>query len=89
MKVLFLNDMNKNEFIDPRADLVEIISIPVTYSGMRVLEEAQVGVERHGGSWKDIMTDGDIKYNHIKSGKLSDFEEREYDVKYKLISGNY
>lgn len=35
------------------------------------------------------MKDGNIEYNLISSGRLSDYDESLYDWRYKLISGNY
>jgi hypothetical protein len=89
MKILFINDCNGNEYSNPYTDLVEIDDQLVDVDKFRNLEAMQLGVSRRGGSWKEIMIDGLISYNHISSGKLSDFKDSNYDIEYRVISGNY
>lgn len=88
MKVLFLDDRNLYEAKDPYADLVDIKD-NVNVKILSALELQQPGAGRLGGSWQQIMMDGDIKYELIKSGRKSDFNDDEFEQEYKLISGNY
>lgn len=72
---------------NPIADLIEVENI--SEGDMKNLEQAQLGVYRAGGKWQEIMKDGNIKYEVLKTGRRSDFKKNEYDIVYKLISGNY
>ena len=87
MRILFLSDSNGYERRDPLADLVDVYGTEMRI--MKALESSQIGVGRTGGSWKEIMKDGKIKHTHVKEGRLSDFKEDDYDIEYRLISGNY
>ena len=87
MKILFLNDGNGFEAANPSAALVDVKH--ATEEQLRNLEKNQVGVFLFGGSWKKIMEDGGFDFSIIKRGRLSDFNKAEYDLEYKLISGNY
>lgn len=87
-KVLFSNDANGHEFADPYCTLIEI-SLSITKEQMKKLEYSQLGVMRRGGSWKEIMEDGNIQYTLISSGRFSQYKEEDYNELYKLISGNY
>jgi len=75
------------ESANPVANLVEVFNTSETI--MKKLELSQVGVSRRGGSWREIMDDGNIKFNHLSKGKKSDYDSSDYDLEYKLISGNY
>jgi hypothetical protein len=88
MKIIFLNDKNMFEFHDPIADIVEV-NDNIGVLNLKNLETHQPGAGRMGGSWQKIMEDGEIEFKLISSGKKSDFEESDYDIEYKLISGNY
>ena len=88
MRVLFLDDCNGFEHKDPIADLVDI----PTNTGekiLRSLERTQPGAGRIGGKWREIMLEGNIEHTVVGSGRKSDFTEDDYDLEYKLISGNY
>lgn len=87
MRVLFLNDGNGFETQNPIADLVDVFNTSEII--MKFLEDSQYGVRRFGGNWKEILKDGKISHNIISSGRLSDFNREDYDIIYKLISGNY
>lgn len=87
MRVLFLDDCNMFEGRDPIANLVEVFD--TNELTMKQLEKAQIGVYRSGGRWRKIMEDGNIKFKHLASGRKSDFIQGEYELEYKLISGNY
>ena len=87
MRVLFLNDCNMFEGQNPLADLVDVFDTSELI--MKTLEKSQIGVYRRGGVWREIMTDGNIKYNHISAGRKSDYTKDDYDLEYELISGNY
>jgi hypothetical protein len=86
--VLFVDDCNGFEGYNPRCNLVEIPA-EITKEAMQKLELSQVGVMRRGGKWEEIMQDGQFAYIEHSHGRLSDFQEGEYDEKYNLISGNY
>lgn len=87
MKVLFLNLCNGYESKNPYATLVDVEN--TTIEKMEELESNQVGVGRVDGDWRKIMKDGYIYHTVLKKGRLSDFTEQDYDVKYTLIQGNY
>ena len=87
MRVLFLNDCNSHYIQNPIADLIDVFDTSELI--MKNLERNQRGAGRLGGRWKLIMTDGNIKYNHISNGHKNDYSESDYDLVYKLISGNY
>lgn len=87
MRVLFLDDCNMFESSNPLAYLVDVFNTSILI--MKTLEKAQAGVGRRGGKWIEIMQDGNIQYNLIASGKKSDFGKEDYDLEYRLISGNY
>jgi len=88
MKILFVDDCNGNESEDPIVDLLDVPSNP-SENLLKDLEATQLGVGRHGGSWKRIMNNGFMTYTVLKSGRLSDIKLNDYDMFYKLISGNY
>lgn len=88
MKILFLNDCNGYEVLDPLASLVEIPDA-INISILHILEKSQIGVGHIGGKWKEIMKDGKIEHTLISSGRKSDYSEKDYDEEYFLISGNY
>ena len=75
------------EAANPIADLVDVFDTSELI--MKKLEKTQRGVGRMGGKWRDIMSDGNIKFNHLSKGRKSDYQEDEYDLEYRLISGNY
>lgn len=87
MRVLFIDDRNGFEFENPVADLVDVFDTSEII--MRELEKSQRGVYHSGGKWEEIMQDGNIKYNHLSHGRKSNYKEDDYDLLYKLISGNY
>lgn len=87
MRILFLNDCNCFEASDPIADLVDVFDTSELI--MKDLEKHQRGVGHRGGKWKEIMEDGNIKYNHLSNGRKSDYSKDDFDIEYKLISGNY
>ena len=87
MRVLFLDDCNMFEGANPIADLVDVFDTSELI--MKKLEETQVGVRRRGGKWKEIMSDGNIKFNLLSNGRKSDYNKGEFDLEYKVISGNY
>ena len=93
MKILFVNDCNRNEAKNPYADLIEVIweHFPKEHliHFMNVAENSQNGVEHSGGSWKRILRDIHLDYTIVSEGRLSDYSESDYDIKYKVISGNY
>lgn len=88
MKVLFVDDCNMNESADPIVDLVDVQKCP-PISVLQHIESEQRGVGHQGGSWPGIMCDGCLDYIVLKSGRLSDVKSDDYDMYYKLISGNY
>lgn len=88
MKVLFLCEENGYAVENPSATLIEIFD-HTSISAMKFLEQSQPGAGHIGGSWKRIMEDGNIDYNVIRQGKKSDFTNKDYDVQYTLIRGNY
>lgn len=75
------------EGLNPIADLVDVFNSSELI--LKTLEKTQVGVMRMGGSWREIMKDGNIEFNHLSTGRKSDYTKDEYDLEYKLISGNY
>ena len=87
MRVLFTDDCNMFEGRNPIADLVDVFDTSELI--MKTLEKAQRGVRRMGGKWHEIMSDGNIKFNHLSNGRKSDYKEDEYDLEYRVISGNY
>lgn len=87
MKVLFLDDCNMFEGHNPIATLVKVEN--TNEQQMKSLEKSQNGVYRIGGSWMKIMRDGNISYDVLKIGRKSDFNVNDFDLEYKLISGNY
>jgi hypothetical protein len=87
MRVLFTDDCNMFEGANPIADLVDVFNTSEMI--MKKLEETQVGVRRRGGKWREIMSDGNIKFSHLSKGRKSDYKEDEYDLEYRVISGNY
>ena len=87
MRVLFLDDCNMFEGANPIADLVDVFDTNELI--MKALEKSQLGVGRHGGKWREIMSDGNIKFNHLSKGRKSDYKKDDYDLEYRLISGNY
>lgn len=87
MRVLFTNDDNGFSFQNPTADLVDVFNTSELI--MKELEKTQVGVYRRGGSWREIIKDGNIEFNLISSGRKSDFSKEDYDLEYRVISGNY
>lgn len=87
MRILFTDDCNMFEGVNPIADLVDVFNTSEMI--MRKLEKTQVGVRKMGGKWREIMSDGNIKFNHLSKGRKSDYKEDEYDLEYRVISGNY
>lgn len=87
MRILFIDDCNMFEGANPIADLVDVFDTSELI--MRKLEETQVGVRRRGGKWREIMSDGNIQFNHLSRGRKSDYKDDEYDLEYRVISGNY
>jgi len=87
MRVLFLDDCNMFEGTNPVADLVDVFNTSEII--MRSLEESQYGVRKIGGNWRKIMEDGNIKYHHLSKGRKNNYKKDEYDLEYRLISGNY
>lgn len=87
MRVLFLDDCNGHYSRNPIADLVDVFDTSEII--MHNLESKQLGAGRTGGKWTRIMDDGKIKYNHLSKGNKGDYSESDYDLVYKLISGNY
>lgn len=89
-KILFLKTNNYYEAGNPVAFLVKVPShINVSVYTMRSLENKQPGVGRCDGDWRKIMEDSALPYDLISEGRLSDYKESDYDIKYDLISGNY
>jgi len=86
MRILFTDDYNMFEAANPIADLVDVFDTSELI--MRKLEETQVGIRRMGGKWRDIMSDGNIKFNHLSKGRKNDYKKDEYDLEYRVISGN-
>ena len=86
--VLFIDDDNGFSGHNPTCNLVEIPA-EVTKEIMQELELSQRGVGRRGGKWREIMQDGGFAYIEHSHGKFSDYQEGQYDEKYKVISGNY
>jgi hypothetical protein len=87
MRVLFLDDCNMFEGANPIANLVDVFDTSELI--MKKLEESQLGVRRRGGNWREIMSDGNVKFNLLSSGRKSDYKEDEFDLEYRVISGNY
>lgn len=87
MKILFTTDCNGHEIGNPYATLSEVEN--TTIDEMKALEKTQKAAGRIGGSYQKIMEDGNITHKELKSGRLSDFSQSEYDYEYRLISGNY
>jgi len=86
--VLFLDDCNGFESNDPLAWLVKIPNV-ITLKILDALERTQHNALRFGGNWKYIMRDGEIKHEEISNGRKSDYIEDDYDIVYKVASGNY
>ena len=87
MRVLFLDDCNMFEGANPIAYLVDVFDTSELI--MRKLEKTQRGVGRRGGKWREIMSDGNIKFNELSKGRKSDYKKDKYDLEYRVISGNY
>lgn len=87
MKVLFLDDCNMFEGHNPIATLVQVSN--TNEEQIKTIEKQQLGVYRMGGRWLDIMKTGNIPYEVLKKGRMSDFKKEDYDIEYRLISGNY
>ena len=85
--VLFLNDCNGYERLDPKADLVAVSDF--VFDTVQNSERQQVGVERLGGNWKKALESSKMDFRIIVSGKKSEFSNEPFSYEYKVISGNY
>ncbi len=88
MKILFVDDCNMFEAHNPRGYLVETVK-DVTLEQLEIWEKEQPGRLRTGGNFKQTLLTGDIAYNILISAKLSDFKKEDYDILFKVASGNY
>lgn len=93
MKVLFIDDCNKNESANPKVILVDVFTnLPVEFVNhlFNVLEEKQQGVEREGGSWHRILINSQLEFDIVFTGIHSEFKDwNKVDLIYIVISGNY
>lgn len=99
MQVIFISDANGHEYANPLCTLVtlkEVNTIPIT-NPMYDLELTQVGVNRRGGSWKELCADMIVKglisnYTEVKQFRWAEFPRearKSGTILYYLISGNY
>lgn len=93
MKVLFIDDCNKNESKDPKVILVDVVTdLPVEFVThlFNVLEEKQSSVEREGGDWRKMLIDSQLEFNIVFTGHHSEFKGwNNVNLIYNVVSGNY
>jgi hypothetical protein len=88
--VAFIDTRNGNEAHNP---YITVVEIPASLTGARMsaLEQTQQGVERSGGSWKQILEDAGVEYREIWAGRDKAFDKSGVtaSAKYTLREGNY
>lgn len=89
--VLFLNDCNGYESLDPVTELVFVENFEP--SVVKRAEKRQIGVERLGGNWREAVEAVGMLYRVVAKGKRSEFTKELFCdntvYEYKVISGNY
>lgn len=93
MKVLFANEANGHAYENPYVTLVAITGF-VSADELRKYELKQPGVLRRGGDWQQILDDMKQNfviqdYTVISHGRFKDYEHDQFNMWYRLISGNY
>lgn len=88
MRVLFLSYANGHAGYNPYAVMIHF-PMKVDIKRMHKIESNQIGVNRRGGSWKEILEGGKYDYHILSEGRFSDYSPHEYDEVYHLITGNY
>ena len=95
MQFLITSDSNGFEGHDPLAYLTSWpyeIKEEVLFEILKVLENKQLGIGRHGGSIKELCTDVQkyfrVNMTVLEKGRKSEFKDKKFP-EYKLVSGNY
>lgn len=85
MKILFTSDDNGWMHQDLWACLVET----KTQLTSELISKNEVGNRFTGGQHDRTLVALGVEWKEVSRGKKSDYTETDYDLEYKLFSGNY